>query len=528
MKIKLAFLSVLLIIGMLLSACSGAGDPEVTTGGELATEPPVEDNSPVTVVENYLPENIRTKIEELYVGGKGQFTNYSSASAPYTIRDLITISNCRVKSITIPVFMTLKTDADGNFKFTIHEVTNTYEGLKKAPIKTHTVLINAAEYDLKETSTTRKFITVDLSSYEIDLAKNETLALYASTDTLIPAYISNIEKTNPAAELMREFGVVGFLNKVGTADMASSFTTLFYDFTFERTYENRAAANAAAEEEAAYQARAAAVKEVLGGKYLSIMGDSISTYQGVSNNITYNSTIGNNAVWNTVARNFGSYNQIYWGHVLNDAGMKLCVPNAWSGSRVFGNTSSSVAGQDNMYLRSSQLANKQGQKPDVILIYMGINDVIQQTPKGKLLSVLGAAGSATTEERVDTWFKELQAKAEGKEPIYVQAYMGWEEAYALALYNMKQLYPDAKIYCFTLFTNARPTCTNAILNPYNTCIKVLADYFDVGIINQQEGLIPEEDLYTYGADDTALHPNLMGHKAIGRHVVNTLYEDLCQ
>lgn len=33
------------------------------------------------------------------------------------------------------------------------------------------------------------------------------------------------------------------------------------------------------------------------GKTVSVLGDSISTYQGVSNNASYNSTIGSNAVY---------------------------------------------------------------------------------------------------------------------------------------------------------------------------------------------------------------------------------------
>ena len=71
--------------------------------------------------------------------------------------------------------------------------------MKIAAKRSYPIKINAEEYSLTpNASNVYQYIKVDLSDYGIVLTESETMAFFASTDTLIPAYISNIQKTNPA------------------------------------------------------------------------------------------------------------------------------------------------------------------------------------------------------------------------------------------------------------------------------------------------------------------------------------------
>ena len=69
------------------------------------------------------------------------------------------------------------------------------------------------------------------------------------------------------------------------------------------------------------------------GKTMSILGDSISTYAGVSNNTAYNSTIGSNAVYYS-SGSLGGQQETWWQQAIDALGMQLLVNNSWSGSCV--------------------------------------------------------------------------------------------------------------------------------------------------------------------------------------------------
>lgn len=116
---------------------------------------------------------------------------------------------------------------------------------------------------------------------------------------------------------------------------------------------------------------------VLTGKRLSILGDSISTYNGYSNNSTEtNSTIGNNEYF--YSNNYGglSVEDTWWKQLTDNTGMNLLVNNSWSGSTVSGDDISSGDGTraENLH---DDTGSDSGMEPDIIIIYMGINDYNQ-------------------------------------------------------------------------------------------------------------------------------------------------------
>ena len=537
---KKRFLSLICLLLTLCLLFAGCDETQPDEPQDVPTEAPTEapaetpeepDNEPYVVTETYLPKSAVQRLTVLFESGASKFASFSPSVGPFAIRDVYTISDCRIKSITIPVYKTLAADSSGNFVISLFEVGNSYEDLQKPARVTHQVYVNAEKYNLKANSTVMRMIKVDLTDYDIVLGADETLAYLTETDTLIPGYISETATTNEALEIVRrEVGVNGFLSRVGRtdADLTTHTTTLVFDFEMERTYANRAAYEAVLQEEADYQARVAAVREAYAGKTLSILGDSISTFDGISNSAQINSTIGNNAVWNSTSRNFHDYTDVYWGQVLEQLDMNLGVCNAWSGSKVYGFGNGQTTGIDNMLGRASELDRDDGTQPDLILVYMGINDLRDGSPESSLYTLLtNGDTSKTDKEKVREWFADVLATYETTTSIIPgTTYKSWEASYALSLYTMLNKYEGAEVYCFTLLKNYNTSCTDEKFERYNTCIRALADYFGAGLIDQQKGLMNEENFYTYGNDATALHPGPLGHELIARHIINTLYENL--
>ena len=102
------------------------------------------------------------------------------------------------------------------------------------------------------------------------------------------------------------------------------------------------------------------------GKRLSILGDSISTYRGVSNNGEDNLTIQHNPSF--YAEPF-PLEGTYWMRLIDELGMTLCVNNSWSGGNLSG-----IDDPTSGVNRSLHLSKNDGTNPDVIIVFMGIND----------------------------------------------------------------------------------------------------------------------------------------------------------
>lgn len=106
---------------------------------------------------------------------------------------------------------------------------------------------------------------------------------------------------------------------------------------------------------------------MLKGKRLSILGDSISTYRGISDDAFRNATIGNNPCYYTDPF---PVEQTYWHRVMTDLNLTLCVNNSWSGGNLTGR-GDPKAGVE----RAKYLSDNRGEKPDIVIVFMGINDL---------------------------------------------------------------------------------------------------------------------------------------------------------
>ncbi len=106
---------------------------------------------------------------------------------------------------------------------------------------------------------------------------------------------------------------------------------------------------------------------MLTGKKLSILGDSISTYKGVSNDTSANSTLLYNPCH--YIRQI-PLEKTYWYLLMKSLGLTLCVNNSWSGG-----TLSGAGDPDSGVNRAKHLSRDDGTDPDVIILFMGLNDL---------------------------------------------------------------------------------------------------------------------------------------------------------
>lgn len=152
------------------------------------------------------------------------------------------------------------------------------------------------------------------------------------------------------------------------------------------------------------------------GLSLSILGDSISTFEGwIPEGCS---------VFYPLHGNVTKVSQTWWKRLIDDTGMELCSNGSSSGSTCVGD---SLCIDDPKYgcsgYRISLLAGQQGKMPDVIIIYMGTNDLLSDIPLGD------NDGTRLVEEGMIGNFSD---------------------AYTLILDKLESDYPIAQIYCCTL------------------------------------------------------------------------------
>jgi len=155
------------------------------------------------------------------------------------------------------------------------------------------------------------------------------------------------------------------------------------------------------------------------GKSFSIIGDSISTYQGII-------PAGFSCFYPYPTADVSDYNRTWWMMTINRLGGTLFLNNSYSGSCVAADSSSST------YLKSRlNYCNVQGQFADVCLIFMGAND---------------AASSIVSEAK-------------------------FKERYKIMLDNLVEMAPDMEIVLMTLpisklYNAERQTSFNKIISDY--------------------------------------------------------------
>lgn len=223
------------------------------------------------------------------------------------------------------------------------------------------------------------------------------------------------------------------------------------------------------------------VKETLSGKYISFIGDSITTYQGWNNNTTYNSTIGSNAIWYSTNK-LSNVNSTWWKKSIDNLDLKLCVNNSWSGSQVTITQGESASA---CMTRSQNLHNdKKNITPDIIVVYIGINDYNRGITLGSFDGISDIYDYSTKQ--------------------YIGNLSEFADAYATMVHKITRAYPNADIYLCTL-----DQYNDTGIPSWNKVIKQIAEAFDCNIVDfYNDTPMNTSNKSSYTID--GLHPNASG------------------
>ena len=221
--------------------------------------------------------------------------------------------------------------------------------------------------------------------------------------------------------------------------------------------------------------------------YVSIIGDSLSTYEG------YNPP--GYAVFydkeKQIENGLTSVYDTWWAKVNQALHAYLCVNNSYSGSRVTGGSFPSAASSERIRaLRTAEHI------PDIVLIYIGFNDFGNGMP-------------------VRNSRHGLLRK---KDPVY------FEDAYELLIDQIKKQYPGVKVVCGTLLRTRLRMNRNwefperfagVPLEDYNNAIRMIAGKKKVHLA----------DVSAYGSRYETLdgsHATAEGHKTIADAWIKSL------
>lgn len=225
----------------------------------------------------------------------------------------------------------------------------------------------------------------------------------------------------------------------------------------------------------------------LSGKKLSVMGDSISAFQGYipSGNAPYYT--GQNS-------GVSSYEQMWWQRICDQTGMRRLVINAWSGSKVSG-----IDASISNFVPMSDVSRAQGlhtedDDPDIIIVFGGTNDF--------------------SKENADI--------------------VTFEDAYHLMINRMQARYKSAKIYCLSLpiFVRTNTDKTGIEKNDeektvfdYNEVIRMVSNQRSCEYIDLNGCGITRQNMYpTYAIDYETIptHPNSFGHDVYAKRILSRL------
>lgn len=233
------------------------------------------------------------------------------------------------------------------------------------------------------------------------------------------------------------------------------------------------------------------------GKKVSILGDSISTLKGyipTGNRTRYVQTQGqaiNGLIYIT-------YEETWWGRVINSTNMELGVNESWAGSCV-SNTITSNSGDEGPDRHMASMARLEhlddNGTPDVILFYGGTNDIGKNKTMGEFDST---ASYATTLDTTSTM------------------YASFVEAYTIAIKRMQYLYPNAEIISI-LPTYTKTYYDEARLIAYNDKIKEICNYFNIKCVDLTKSGITTSQLV-----DDGIHPTSEGMELIANYVIDTI------
>ncbi len=382
----------------------------------------------------------------------------------------------------------------------------------------------------------------------IEVGADETLAFCGSAGGVDWIFLNTALNTNTLKgyqekpEYYNQMNIIGCVGKNQNPAVYSGNIErtqyMFFDIYYEATWskEQQIERINKLEYDSSSAERYETLKTTLaskGIKYVSILGDSISTYGGYSNEWdTQNSEIKNNATWgeNTSDHNhFGNkqfyfndenglfddgynthtnfieklnvptVNDTWWMSTINTAGLELCVNNSSAGDMVTSPLATKRSGQlhDNIHQDVKRPDQQEDINPDIVAIYMGINDF--------------NSGSNIEPQAFGEAYKKLLQGILDK--------YGKSENFTIFVLTLQPCnFGDS-----TLAQNSEPQYSTN-LELYNAEIRKLASSMDkVELVDIYKDCGWTKDTITSYAND-GLHPNKLGMERIAKSFKEALYK----
>lgn len=226
-------------------------------------------------------------------------------------------------------------------------------------------------------------------------------------------------------------------------------------------------------------------------KLFSVLGDSISTFEGISEpeSAVYYDTL------RKLASSVLTPIDTWWGQVIERLGGELLINNSFSGSTVCRHPLYEIESYACSDERTFSL-HRSEELPDVIMVYMGTND-------------WGCGFRVLCDERYDPIAEESTC---------------FLPAYRQMLEKLKSNYPKAEIWCFTLPVSKCSTKPNFEF-PYYYAGHHISEYCEAIRSCSAEYSCRLIDLYSecelYDTLD-GFHPNASGMETIANAVIGEL------
>lgn len=237
----------------------------------------------------------------------------------------------------------------------------------------------------------------------------------------------------------------------------------------------------------------------LTGLKLSILGDSISTFDG------YIPTD-----YNIFYPNYGDISTVektWWFQVISATGMELNANASSSNTTISGDSSDTTGSAPGCsFKRINDLTpGDDGPAPDLLIVFMGVNDFLRSVELGN--------------------FTTPEAQQEGEINNFC-------DAYELMLQKLAATFPNTQIYfCTLLETSAGDVDDNPEQFPatnengntiadFNAEIATIASAYNYTVIDVHNCGITYDNLPQYTID--GVHPNAEGARLIAEYITNFL------
>lgn len=271
------------------------------------------------------------------------------------------------------------------------------------------------------------------------------------------------------------------------------------------------------------------LKAAISGQNLSILGDSISTFTDYSSGAaadTTNSTISANKVWYdisdpTKADRLDDVNKTWWMSSANSTGLNILVNNSYSGDQVarFGMT------------RALQLhdntGDNAGTEPDIIAVYMGLNDLRYGYGLGTYSEEL--YDTVITDNGDGTYsYPTIETYNWGNTQEDNTNRMPFAEAYIAMIHKIITEYDKADVFLFTLLPTTNKVDDVADIEAYNDIIRKVAAHYGLNIVDlYNDSGITIDNISDYDTEAVGdqLHPNEAGMNLIKRTFINALKDE---